>query len=87
MHASDEMAHSFAHLPGNSLPPRYVPEGDRMFSVVDIFRTLRRRLRTVLATAVIGTALIALVVFQLTPKYDAQAVLMLEARNARVANV
>ncbi len=87
MRANDEVAHSFAQLPGNSLPPRYVPEGERMFTITDIFRTLRRRFRTVLATAAILTALIAAVVFQLTPKYDAQAVLMLEARTARVANV
>lgn len=87
MRASDEGAHQFAQLPGNALPPRYVPEGERMFTVADIFRTLRRRFRTVLVTAAILTALIAVVVFQLTPKYDAQAVLMLEARNARVANV
>ena len=63
------------------------PETDRMFTITDILRTLRRRARTVLTIAAAMTALIVVVVFQLTPKYDAQAVLMLEARNARVANV
>jgi succinoglycan biosynthesis transport protein ExoP len=84
MRASDEAAYSFARVTANYMPPR---EGERTFTVADIFRTLRRRARTVLVTAAIVTALIALVIFQLTPKYDAQAVLMLEARNARVANV
>jgi polysaccharide biosynthesis transport protein len=84
MRASHEMPHQFAD---NSLPLRSPSEGGRMFTIADILRTLRRRARTVLVTAVVVTALIALVVFQLTPKYDAQAVLMLEARNARVANV
>jgi exopolysaccharide transport family protein len=58
-----------------------------MFTAADILRTLRRRIRLVIATAITLTALIAVLIFLLTPKFDAQAVIILEARNARFANV
>jgi succinoglycan biosynthesis transport protein ExoP len=62
-------------------------DGGRMLTAADIIRTLRRRVRLVLATAITLTALIALLIFELTPKYDAQAVIVLEARTARIANI
>ncbi len=72
---------------GNFQSSGAVHDGGRMLTVPDIFRTFRRRGRLILTTAVTLTALTALFVFQLTPKYDAQAVIILEARTARIANV
>lgn len=81
------MPNATAYSEDNFQPMRAIDDSGRMFTVADILRTLRRRVRLVLATAVAVTALIALVIFQLAPKYDAQAVIILEARNARIANV
>jgi succinoglycan biosynthesis transport protein ExoP len=61
--------------------------GSGVFSIGDIFRSLRRRIWIVAITTLCVAGLVALIVFQLTPKYDAQAMLVLEARNAQVANV
>ena len=64
-----------------------IHDGGRMLTAADILRTFRRRARLILGSAFTLTVLIAFVVFQLTPKFDAQAVIILEARTARVANV
>jgi capsular exopolysaccharide synthesis family protein len=87
MRASDGAPDAVARLSGYPAAARAATGSERMFTIADIFRTLRRRARTVLLIAAVVTALIALVIFQLAPKYDAQAVLMLEARNAQIANV
>lgn len=61
--------------------------GGGVLAIGDIIRSLKRRLTTLAVTTLCVTGVVALIIFQLTPKYDAQAVLVLEARNARIANV
>lgn len=62
-------------------------ESGRIYTVADILGTLRRRIRLVMATSIVIVALIALVIMQLTPKYDGEAIVILEARNPQLANV
>jgi succinoglycan biosynthesis transport protein ExoP len=57
------------------------------FSVADLIRILRRRLVLILATIATITALGTLVTFQLTPKYRAEAVLILDSRKQQIANI
>ena len=52
-----------------------------------LFRTVWRRKGVIFGTAALLTGLAAAVVFQLTPRYTAKAVLMIESRQSKVVDL
>lgn len=53
----------------------------------EALRVLRRRYKIVLATVGLTLAVIALILFQVTPRYTAEAVIMLDTRKTQVADI
>jgi len=73
-----------APMPGGSL---WFWRGAKPLTVTELARIVQRRFSTIVGTIVAVTGLAALVAFQLTPQYDAEAVLVLDARQERVSNI
>lgn len=71
-------------VPGS---PLWFLRGVKPIGITDLARIVQRRLSTIIGTVVLVTGLAVLVAFQLTPQYDAEAVLVLDARQERVSNV
>jgi exopolysaccharide transport family protein len=57
------------------------------FSAVDILRILRRRAAFIIGIIVAVTGLGTLITLQLTPRYRAEAVLILDSRKQHIANI
>ena len=62
-------------------------DSDAIFDLSDFLRILRIRKRIIIGTSIAIVALTAVAVFQTTPRYTASAVVMLEQRENRVADV
>jgi succinoglycan biosynthesis transport protein ExoP len=65
------------------------PEGNASLSLSlsNLLQILRRRILLFIAVTVLITGLTAVMAFLLTPLYDAEAVLVLDARKSRITNV
>jgi succinoglycan biosynthesis transport protein ExoP len=70
-----------------SASPLWFLRGVKPLSVTDLVRIVQRRLSTIIGTIVAVTGLAVLVAFQLTPQFDAEAVLVLDSRQERVSNI
>src|SRR5690554_1106622 len=66
--------------------PKDEDQGDSI-DISTVLRFLRRRRAVIISVTILITALVALIVHQLTPQYRAQAVLMIDSRQANVTNV
>jgi len=60
---------------------------DDQFDLRDILKVLLRRRTIILATVVVITGGVALVAFNLTPRYEAAAAIMIEPRESRVVDI
>ncbi|MFN4282158.1 MAG: GumC family protein [Alphaproteobacteria bacterium] len=61
--------------------------GVKPIGITELARIVQRRLSTIIGAVVAVTGLFVLLAFQMTPQYDAEAVLVLDARQERVSNV
>ena len=61
--------------------------GDAGLDVKDLLEILRRRKRLILATVLLLTTLAVLVGLQMTPKYTASALVMIDPRQSNVVDV
>jgi polysaccharide biosynthesis transport protein len=61
--------------------------GSQAFPATDLLKIVRRRLAFIVGTIVLVAGLGTLVTFQLTPKYRAEAVLILDSRKEQVTNI
>jgi capsular exopolysaccharide synthesis family protein len=61
--------------------------GVPVLSPSDLLKIVRRRLAFIIGTIVVVAGLGALITFQLTPKYKAEAVLILDSRKQQVSNI
>src|ERR671933_1436476 len=57
------------------------------FDVSELFSMLRRRRGIILGSIVVITVLATLITFQLTPRYTAEAVLLLDTRKTNVIDM
>src|SRR5690606_40413596 len=62
--------------------PKDEDQGDSI-DISTVLRFLRRRRAVIISVTILITALVALIVHQLTPQYRAQAVLMIDSRQDR----
>ncbi|HEY4135892.1 MAG TPA: polysaccharide biosynthesis tyrosine autokinase [Alphaproteobacteria bacterium] len=67
--------------------PLWFWRGAKPLGLPELTRVVQRRLSTIVGTIVAVTGLAILVAFQLTPQYDAEAVVVLDSRQERVSNV
>lgn len=67
-------------------PEYYLPQ-DAGIDIKDLLAILRRRRWVILSTILVLTTLAVLVGFQLTPKYTAKALVMIDPRQTKVVNV
>jgi capsular exopolysaccharide synthesis family protein len=68
-------------------PPPLAPEPSDRFDLRLFLNVLKRRRATVLGCSVLITVLATIVVFQLTPRYTAEAEVMLNTRKVQVVDV
>lgn len=85
--ARDDISFAIDRADDARLSTRRPSGSGRIYTASDILGTLRRRVRLVTSASLVVFALIALVIMQLTPKYDGEAVIILEARTAQIANI
>ncbi|HWK44769.1 MAG TPA: polysaccharide biosynthesis tyrosine autokinase [Stellaceae bacterium] len=62
------------------------PEGD-LLDLREILNILRRRRMSIIGTALAVTALVFVIIFQLTPRYTAEALILVDARKTQVMDV
>ncbi|MEK0082725.1 GumC family protein [Benzoatithermus flavus] len=67
-------------------PEYYLPQ-DAGIDIKDLLAILRRRRWVILSTILVLTTLAVLIGFQLTPKYTAKALVMIDPRQTKVVNV
>ena len=84
MQSQPPSQHADAARPSHGFYPE-APDGG--IDVKDLLAVLRRRRSVIITTVLVVTTLAVLAGLQITPKYTAKALLMIDARQAKVMNV
>src|ERR1017187_2537471 len=63
------------------------PHNETVFDLRDLLRIVRIRLRLIVGTAILLTLLTAVILFQLTPRYSATALVLIDQRPNKIVDV
>jgi capsular exopolysaccharide synthesis family protein len=87
--ASERNARASGRAPLSAAPvgAGWLWRGAKPIGLPELARIVQRRLSTIVGTVVAVTGLFVLLAFQLTPQFDAEAVLVLDSRQERVSSV